>query len=96
MLRWDVATGHASSQDPGDRRLHPASAVESLPDDVSVTGVPSGLLYQVKQHPAQVAVDDVGPGAGVLKLHARRYVTRHLYCGFVAIYPLLDRFPVVN
>jgi hypothetical protein len=61
-----------------------------------MAGVPSGLLDQVKQHPAQIAVDDVGPGTGVLEGHRRSYVTRRVCCGFVTIYPLLDRLVVLD
>lgn len=76
--------------------LHPPIPVESLPDDVSVAGVPGGLLNQVQQHTAQVAVDDVRACAGVVEIHGVNDLPGHLCCLLVASHPLLDRVPVVK
>jgi len=76
--------------------LHPPTPVESLPDEVSVAGVPGGLLNQVQQHPAQVAVDDVDPCAGIIELHGVDDLPGGLCCLLVASHPLLDRVPVVD
>ncbi len=76
--------------------LHPSTPIEGLPDEVSVAGVPGGLLNQVQQHPAQVAVDDVRPCAGVVELHGVDDLPGRLCCLLVARHPLLDRVPVVD
>lgn len=89
-----------AEQGSGARRqmvvLLPPTPVESLPDEVIVAGVPGGLLNQVQQHPAQVAVDDVRPCAGVVEFHGVHDLPGRLCCLLVASRPLLDRVPVVD
>jgi hypothetical protein len=58
--------------------------------------MPGGLLNQVQHHPAQVAVDDVRPCAGVVELHGVNDLPGRLCCRFVTRHPLLDRVPVVD
>jgi hypothetical protein len=44
------------------------AAVEGLPNDVRMAGVPGRLLDHVQQDPSQVAVCERGPGAGRLEV----------------------------
>lgn len=88
----------SSAREPDSRWSSkiPRTPVESLPDEVSVAGVPGGLFNQVQQHPAHVAVDDVRPCAGVVELHGVNDLPRPRCCLLVASHPLLDRVSVVD
>ena len=61
-----------------------------------MAGVPGGLLNQVQQHAAEVAVDDVCPRAGLAELHGGSDLPGRLCCLLIASHPLRDRVPVVD